>query len=94
MSSAAEKRHMALVAKTGCVICLEHYNVYTPCQVHHIAEGSSYKNDFMTAGLCPEHHLGSTGLHGMGVKKFCNLWGLPSEYELLGLVNKWIIRNG
>jgi hypothetical protein len=39
MSNAAEKRHMSLVGSTGCVICLEHYSVKTPCEVHHIAEG-------------------------------------------------------
>lgn len=88
-STAAEKRHMGIVAMLGCVICREHYNVKTPCEVHHVAEGSSYKNDFMTAGLCHEHHQGETGLHGMGVKAFCKLWGLASEYDLLGLVNKY-----
>jgi hypothetical protein len=88
--SNASKRHMSLVGSTGCVICLEHYSAKTPCEVHHVAEGSSYKNDYMTAGLCAEHHRGGTGLHGMGVKAFCRLWGLASEYELLGLVNKWV----
>jgi hypothetical protein len=90
MSNAAEKRHLILVSSIGCVICLEHYSAKTPCGVHHVAEGSSHKNDYMTAGLCAEHHRGGTGLHGMGVKAFCRLWGLASEYELLGLVNKFI----
>jgi hypothetical protein len=88
-STAAEKRHMSIVASIGCVICLEHYNVKTPCEVHHVSEGSSEQDDFMTAGLCPEHHRGPTGLHGMGVKAFCRLWRLSSEYALVGLVNKY-----
>lgn len=93
MSNVYEERHMALVADLGCVICLEHYDLKTPCEVHHIAEGSSYQNDYMTAGLCPEHHRGSIGIHGRGVKSFCKLWGLSSEYDLLGLVNKWLIKS-
>lgn len=83
------KQHMGVVARTGCVICLEYFNVHTPCQVHHVGEGSEPRNDHMTAGLCMEHHTGSTGIHGMGVKAFCRLWRLSSEYSLLGLVNKW-----
>lgn len=81
--------HMNMVAETGCVICLEHLGVWTPAQVHHVAEGSGKRSDFATAGLCLEHHEGATGLHGMGVKAFCRLWKLSSEYDLMILVNKW-----
>ena len=89
MSTAAEKRHMGIVAQIGCVICREYYDTYTPAEVHHVAEGSGKRSDFATAGLCLEHHQGETGLHGMGVKAFCRLWKLSSEYDLLALVNKW-----
>lgn len=81
--------HMEKVADIGCVICLEKIGTRTPAEVHHIAAGSEMRSDFMTAGLCVEHHRGATGLHGMGSKAFCRLWGLSSEYSLLGLVNKW-----
>ena len=81
--------HKQIVADTGCVICLEHYSTHTPACVHHVAEGSGERSDFMTAGLCHEHHQGATGLHGMGVRAFCKLWGLANEYALLGLVNKY-----
>lgn len=82
-------QHMDIVAQVGCVICREHYGLHTPTEVHHVAGGSSKRSDFMVAGLCPEHHRGSTGLHGMGTKAFCKLWGLAGEYDLLALVNKW-----
>ncbi len=60
-----------------------------PCEIHHVAEGSGKRSDFMVAALCLEHHRGATGIHGRGVRAFCRLWGLANEYELLGLVNKW-----
>lgn len=82
-------KHMRRVAEIGCVICREHMGVVTPAEVHHVAEGSEPRNDFMVAGLCPEHHRGTTGLHGMGVKRFCTLWKLSNEYALMGLVNKY-----
>ena len=83
------KKWMERVAEVGCVICREHLGVETPAQVHHVAEGSGKRSDFMTVGLCYEHHQGATGIHGMGTKAFCTLWNLANEYALLGLVNKW-----
>ena len=81
--------HMYDVASIGCVICREFNGVYSQASIHHIAEGSGKRSDFMVAGLCYEHHQGSGGLHGMGPKAFLSLYKLPTEYHLLGLVNKW-----
>lgn len=39
--------------------------------------------------LC-RHHRGATGLHGMGPKAFLRLFKLPTEYHLLGLVNRYL----
>lgn len=87
--SKAEDKHKSAVAEIGCVICREFHNVVTPCEIHHIGEGSGQRSDFMIAGLCTEHHRGKSGLHGAGVKQFLRLYNLASEYHLLGLVNKY-----
>lgn len=88
--SAAGDRHMAMVASLGCVICRRDTGEIVPCEVHHVAEGTSHKDDFMTAGLCFGHHRGGgIGLHGIGVKAFCRLFRLASEFDLLGLVNRF-----
>ena len=87
------QQHMEIVYQIGCVICREE-GKRVPCQVHHVAEGSSKPSDYMTAGLCDDHHLGDIGIHGMGVKAFLNLFNLPTEYHLLGLVNKYRIVDG
>jgi len=86
----AEKHHVDLVAQIGCVICLEFEQTITPCEIHHIGEGSGQRSNFMVAGLCEKHHrTGSASLHGAGIKNFLRLYKLPSEYHLLDLVNKY-----
>lgn len=90
MTAAAEKRHMDIVARVGCVICREYFGVITPPDVHHVAQGSEDRSPYRTAGLCYEHHKGATGIHGpKGPKTFLRVFRLPTEYHLLGLVNKF-----
>jgi len=36
----------------------------------------------LSSHLCPEHHRGNTGVHGLGHKGFANKWGVTEE-ELL-----------
>lgn len=85
----AERMHVDAVASVGCVICREFDGVRTPCEIHHIGEGSGERSDFLIAGLCQEHHRGASGIHGMGTKAFLSLYRLPTEFHLLGLVNKY-----
>ena len=87
MSSAAGKRHMSRVAASGCVLCRHLGYGHTPAEVHHIREGqgaAQRASDLLTAGLCPEHHRGGTGLHGLGVKAFERTYKL-SELDLLAM---------
>jgi len=37
-------------------------------------------------GLCPEHHRGNTGVHGMGRKAFARFYGVTEE-DLLEQTN-------
>lgn len=83
---------MAIIAGLGCVICRRDLGYIEPCEVHHIAEGSGKRSDFMVAGLCPRHHR--IELHGGGVKAFLMKNRLPTEYHLLELVNKFRADDG
>lgn len=86
----AEQHHVDAVASVGCVICREFEDTITPCEIHHIGEGSGQRSNFMVVGLCEKHHrTGSASLHGAGIKNFLRLYKLPSEYHLLDLVNKY-----
>lgn len=72
--SAAGSRHMERVAGLPCCVC-EHMgkpHVYG-VQVHHIREGqgaAQRADDMLTIPVCYEHHLGASGIHGLGRKGF------------------------
>lgn len=93
---APHSRYMDLVARAGCVICTRFENTSTAPELHHVAEGSGVRSDYMVVGLCPEHHRGPTGLHGMGPKAFLRFYRPPgeSEYGLLGWVAEDITKKG
>jgi len=71
---------MGRVAELPCAVCGIH-----GVQVHHIRTGVGMgrrASDFETIPLCPEHHQGNTGIHGMGRKAFERKYGV-TELELL-----------
>ena len=66
--SNAGKRHMARIAALPCAICGAH-----PVHVHHIRQtvGAGQRaQDTLTLPLCPDHHTGRAGIHGLGQKGF------------------------
>ena len=89
-----ESAHMSVVAQVGCVLCRRDTGLKVACHVHHIAEGSGERSDYLTAGLCYDHHNGFMGIHGIGVKHFLRMHRLSSEYHLLELVNKYRCEDG
>lgn len=84
----AEQHHHNIVRSLGCVICREFFNTRTPPSIHHIAEGSGVRSEYMVAGLCPSCHTGPEGFHS-APKVFLRVYRLPTEYHLLLLVNKF-----
>lgn len=66
MSTAAEHRHLAKVAKVPCVLCAHMGLGETPSQVHHLKMGtgaSDRASDWLVCALCPFHHVGEGGVH-------------------------------
>ena len=64
--SAAGSRWMGLVARVPCVICARMGLGETPALVHHMKLGtgaSDRADDCLTIALCPEHHVGPSGVH-------------------------------
>lgn len=82
--SAAAERHLERVAGLGCCLCHQLGHGYTPCELHHIGD-TAERSDFLTIGLCPEHHRGGTGFHGLGEREF-NRRYRTSEVKLLAAV--------
>lgn len=93
--SRAEENHKSIVAGLGCVITRRDTGEVVPCEVHHIAEGSGKRSNFMVAGLTTDlHRTPGLGIHGMGVKSWLMRHDLPTEYHLLELVNKFRAEDG
>lgn len=87
MTTAAAKRHMGRVAGAGCMLCRHLGLGQSAAEVHHIREeqGAAQRaSDFLTVGLCPEHHRGGTGIHGLGRKAFERRYKL-TELDLLAM---------
>ena len=81
------KKHYAKVAKLGCILC--HHLGYkdTPCEIHHIRRYGMKRDNAPVIALCPEHHRGNTGVHGMGKKAFAVRYGVTEE-DLLEITTK------
>lgn len=85
--SIAAKRRLDRVAGLGCILCRHLGNGYTPAEIHHLREGqgmSQRASDWIVAPLCPEHHRGRTGVHGLGTRGFAMRYKLD-ELDLLAM---------
>lgn len=83
--SKAEENHKDRVAQLPCVVCLYKLDIITkPVSVHHVTVPA---DDFAVAPLCPEHHQGPTGVHGLHRRGFEMMWKL-GEIDLLSLTNR------
>lgn len=87
---AYERRHMGYVAELGCCLCHHLGYGHTPGHVHHIREGQGMgerSSHFLTTCLCPEHHQGASGIHGLGTKGFYTRYKMD-ELDLLAMTIK------
>ncbi len=73
---------MGRVKSLGCLICSEVLGVNdSPADAHHVFQKRS---DWLTVPLCPEHHRGATGFHGLGQRAFERTYKL-TEADLLAM---------
>jgi len=79
-----EKQHLSLVAELGCIVCKRLGFDGTPAEIHHLRAGQGWgrSSHYHAIPLCPEHHRGKTGVHGLGSKGFPKHYGFTEE-ELL-----------
>ena len=83
--SAAAKRHMDRVAALGCLLCRKLGDSGSAAELHHIREGqgmSQRAQDVLVLPLCPEHHRGASGVHGLGKRMFYTRYRVD-ELDLL-----------
>lgn len=82
-----DRSHMDKVARLGCILCKYLGHEGTPAEIHHIREGqgmSQRASNFLVVPLCPEHHRGGSGVHGLGERGFYTRYKL-SELDLLAM---------
>ena len=83
--SGDDSDYMGRVAALGCCLCARLGAPGVPAQVHHIREGQGAAQRAparLTVPLCPEHHTGSGGVHGLGVRGFERRYGVD-ELDML-----------
>jgi hypothetical protein len=77
--------HKDALAQLGCMVCRRIYPHLAPgpVQLHHRRGGGWGKGDHRTLiPLCHEHHVGDSGVHGLGTKGFEKRYGF-SQSDLL-----------
>lgn len=76
-----KKAHYSRVAALGCILCRRLGYEGTPPELHHIRRAGR-RADAPVIPLCPPHHRGNIGIHGMGRKAFERHYEVTEE-ELL-----------
>jgi hypothetical protein len=83
-----EKIAFDKIARLGCILCSSVLGFEgSPAELHHIRRFGGKRATSPVIPLCPEHHRGGTGVHGLGAKGFENKWCVTQE-GLLELVNQ------
>jgi hypothetical protein len=81
------KDYLSEVAGLGCILCHHLGYGHTPPHLHHprAAVGAGQRaQDWLVIPMCPEHHQGQSGLHGLGVKGFYTRYKLD-EWDLMSM---------
>ena len=81
-SPSEERRHKDALAQLGCAVCWRLHGSHEPgpVELHHLRTGGWGKGDYKTLmPLCPEHHRGATGVHGLGTKGFAKVYGFDQQ---------------
>ena len=75
-----QKKHYDKVAQLGCVLCRVIYEIKdSPAELHHIRRFGGKRENAPVIPLCPEHHRGNTGVHGLGHKGFASRYGVDEQ---------------
>ena len=88
MASKSEKNALNEIAELGCIICSDILGKQgSAAELHHVRRFGAKRATSPVLPLCPEHHRGNSGVHGLGTKGFEIKWGVTYQ-ELLERVNQ------
>jgi hypothetical protein len=77
-----ERKYFDKIARLGCSLCRYLELGETPSHIHHIRRLGGKRELSEVIPLCPEHHTGNTGIHGLGRKGFFKLYGIDEDFLL------------
>ena len=88
MATKNEKIALNKIAELGCILCSEVLGIEgSQAELHHVRRFGTKRATSPILPLCPEHHRGNSGVHGLGTKGFEVKWGVTYE-ELLERVSQ------
>ena len=88
MASKNEKIALNKIAELGCILCSEVLGIEgSAAELHHVRRYGAKRATSDLLPLCPEHHRGNNGIHGLGRKSFEAKYGVTEE-ELLERTNQ------
>jgi len=85
-----ERAYMSAQADAGCILCRYLGLGDTPAEIHHLRDGvgaGQRNSNLKSIPLCPEHHRGDTGYHGLGRRAFEREYGV-TELDLWAMAQK------
>lgn len=78
-------RYLDRVRGLPCVVRLQKLGIKTyGCEAHHPESIRDEISDWICCALCPEHHTGGSGVHGLRRRGFEARWKL-TEMDLIAL---------
>ena len=80
-----QKKEYQNLANLGCILCYTLGYIGTPAEIHHIRRFGMKRDNAPVIPLCPEHHRGQTGIHGLGRKQFEQTYNTTEE-DLLAII--------
>ena len=74
-----QRKQYERLAALGCSLCRHLGLGETPSHIHHIRRLGMKRDSSPVIPLCPEHHTGNSGVHGLGKKAFAERYGVTEE---------------
>ena len=80
MATKDEKKRLNKIAELGCILCSEILGIEgSEAELHHVRRFGAKRATSPILPLCPEHHRGNSGIHGLGAKGFINKYSVSFE---------------